>query len=628
MLREGGHVPSSGENLVTLEPNRPAVRNILRGGTLGAAMVTKRIVNGVSVAPGLALGAAHVVRTGSGTVPTWSVAAEDVEREIERLRGAVADASLELTRQQEAVSKASGEQEAGIFGVHRMVLEDPGALKRAIETIREQRINAEAAVQSLIDRLRQTMQSMEGESVRNFTADLAEPWGIVLDYLMQKNRERILSGESTVILAAKELTPKLVTYLARERILAVVAETGGRFSHGAVLARSFGIPCVVGLPNLLARLEQGMKLWVDGDAGTVQLRPGQEDVDLFLERRARRETRQAYLQLHGGLPAVTSDGEELVVEVNVESVRDLDTFPREHCDGVGLLRTEFLYMERTQFPSEEEQYRLYRRVLEHMGDKAVTLRTLDIGCDKQLPYFKTPQEPNPALGWRGLRISLEWQDLLRVQLRAALRASAHGSLRLLLPMVTSIEEVRAVRAIFNDVRCQLVEQGYEAAEDIPVGIMIEVPATVFTLDTLLVEVDFISVGSNDLVQYILAVDRDNSLVSKLYDPYHPAVLRALAQIAAAARAARKPASVCGELAGDYATALALLGMGFSGVSVAPNFLGEVKLAVRGTSSTEARELAGSLCQATTSADAVEALQRLKRTLHERRVASEPGTGRA
>ncbi|MDP6954513.1 MAG: phosphoenolpyruvate--protein phosphotransferase [Planctomycetota bacterium] len=591
-------------------------------------MLTKRLVNGVGVAPGLALGAAHVVRSGSGSVPTWSVAADEVEPEVQRLRLAVEEAALELTRQQEAVASASGEQEAGIFGVHRAVLEDPGALKRAMETIREERINAEAAVQNLVNRLRQTMQSMEGESLRSFSADFTEPWEIVLDYLMQKNRERILSGASAVILAAEELTPKLVTYLAREKILAVVAEKGGRFSHGAVLARSFGIPCIVGLPNLLARLEQGMQLWVDGDAGTVQLRPGKEDVDLFLERRARRETRQAYLQLHAGLPAVTTDGEELEVEVNVESVRDLETFSKEHCDGVGLLRTEFLYMERSQFPSEEEQYRLYRRVLEHMDTRPVTLRTLDIGCDKQLPYFQTPQEPNPALGWRGLRISLEWQDLLRVQLRAALRASVHGSLRLLLPMVTSIEEIRTVRTVFDEVRGQLLNQGYDVAENIPVGIMVEVPATVFTLETILAEVDFISVGSNDLVQYILAVDRDNSLVAKLYDPYHPAVLKALSQIALAARAAGKPASVCGELAGDYATALALLGMGYSGVSVAPNFLGEIKVAVRETSFADARNLAGSLCHATTSADALEALQSLRRRLHTRRLASETETGGA
>jgi phosphotransferase system enzyme I (PtsI) len=587
-------------------------------------MKIKRIVNGVGVSPGLALGSAHVVRTGSGTVPTWSVAADEVDKEIKRLNGAIAEATEELERQQEVVARSSGEKDAGIFAVHRMVLQDPAALTRATETIRDQRINAEAAVQSLVDRLRQTMQFMEGESVRNYTADLAEPWGIVLDYLMQKNKETILSGETSVILAAEELTPKLVTFLARERILAVVAETGGRYSHGAVLARSFGIPCVVGLTNLLARLEQGMTLWVDGDAGTVQLRPGKEDVDLFLERRARRETRQAYLQMHAGLPAVTTDGKALTVEVNVESVRDLDTFDTDHCDGVGLLRTEFLYMERNQFPSEEEQYRLYRRILEYMGEKPVTLRTLDIGCDKRLSYFQTPDEPNPALGWRGLRISLEWQDLLRVQLRACLRASVHGSLRLLLPMVTSIEEIRAVREIFDDVRRQLLEQGYEMAEDIPVGIMVEVPSIVFTLDTILREVDFISVGTNDLVQYILAVDRDNAFVAKLYDPYHPAVLRALSQIAEAAQEAGIPASVCGEMAGDYATALALMGMGYTGVSVAPNFLGEIKVAVRGATASETRALAGSLYKATTSADAVEALTSVRRALHDRRLASESG----
>jgi phosphotransferase system enzyme I (PtsP) len=252
-----------------------------------------------------------------------------------------------------------------------------------------------------------------------------------------------------------------------------------------------------------------------------------------------------------------------------------------------------------------------------MAGRPVTLRTLDIGNDKHLPYFKTPKENNPALGWRGLRISVEWQDLLRVQLRGALRASAHGELRLLLPMVTSLEEVLEVHRVFNDVRRQLLDQGYEVARDVPVGIMIEVPSSVLVLPRLIQEVDFISVGTNDLVQYLLAVDRDNPWVSRLYDPQHPAVVWALSHVAEVARSAGKPCSVCGEMAGDYATALMLLGMGYDSVSVVANFLSEIKYAVRETPLTEAQEIARRARVETTCEGVRRVLSEVRERLHAR-----------
>jgi phosphotransferase system enzyme I (PtsI) len=554
-------------------------------------MAQLRIIKGVAVSPGLALGPVHVVRAAPHLVPTWSIPEDEVPREIARLAEAVDQAGEDLRRRQKIVSSQASERDGEIFSVHRMLLQDPGTLKQVESTIREQRINAEAAVQALIDRFQRTLGSLEGDSVRGYAADFSDPWRGVLDLLMKREREHMVRAGEQVVLAAADLTPQVMTFLERERVLAVITETGGRFSHGAVLARSFGIPCVVGLPNLLTRLEQGMRVCVDGEKGTVQLRPEQEDVDEFLERLKRRRARETALAVHAALPSVTPDGHRLSVLLNIESLRDLDGVTIENTDGVGLLRTEFMYMERPHFPSEEEQYRLYRRVVERMEGRPVTLRTLDIGNDKQLAYFKTPKEMNPALGWRGLRISVEWQDLLRVQLRAALRASAHGDVRLLLPMVTSVEEVLEVHRVFNDVRRQLHEQGYEAASDVPVGIMIEVPSSVLVLPRLIREVDFVSVGTNDLVQYLLAVDRDNPWVSRLYDPQHPAVVWALAHVAEVARGAGKPCSVCGEMAGDYATALMLLGMGFDSVSVVANFLPEIKYAVRETPLVEAREIA-------------------------------------
>jgi phosphoenolpyruvate-protein phosphotransferase len=432
---------------------------------------------------------------------------------------------------------------------------------------------------------------------------------------MSVEREERLAQPEKIVLAAAVLTPKVMTSVERDRLCGVITEAGGRFSHGAVLARAFGVPCVTGLPGLLGRLEQGMQVAVDGDRGTVQLRPDAAQIEAFLERRARLAARRAALTEQAGLPARTRDGASLGVLVNLESLRDLDMFDAAHTDGVGLLRTEFLYMERPHFPSEDEQFRMYRRLVEWIGAKPVTLRTLDIGGDKRLPYFKTPDEVNPALGWRGLRVSLEWQDLLRVQLRAALRAGIGADLRILLPMVGSLEDVLAVHAIFDGVRTSLDEQGFEVQRDYPVGAMIEVPSAVLCLEEIIGHVDFVSVGTNDLVQYLLAVDRDNPWVSRLYEPQHPAVLKALHHVARVARSAGKPCSVCGDMADDPAVAILLLGLGYDAVSVAPNFLAEIKYAVRTCTSAEARELANEALAQTTAEGVRRTLSRFRDRLH-------------
>ncbi|HVS17985.1 MAG TPA: phosphoenolpyruvate--protein phosphotransferase [Planctomycetota bacterium] len=554
----------------------------------------RRIIHGIATSPGLALGPVQVVRTGKDAVPTWSVAGEDVGREIERLHAALDAAAREMTRRQELVSAQAGEKDAQIFAVHRMILSDPAALKEVERHVRDLRINAESAVERLIERLERTLSGLEGDSVRGYAADLSDPWHSVLEALMQSDRQEVSAGSERFVLAAAELTPHVMTYLPRERLLGVIAETGGRFSHAAVLARAFGVPCVVGVPGLLARLEQGMPVIVDGSRGTVQLRPDNESVQQFMRQRVQLETRRAELANEASLPAETRDGQRLGVLVNIESLRDLDTFEPRRTDGLGLLRTEFLYMERPQFPSEDEQFRLYRRALERMDGKPVTLRTLDIGGDKKLSYFQIPPEPNPALGWRGLRISLEWRDLLRVQLRAALRAGAGHDLRILLPMVTSVEEIEIVHTTFDEVRASLIEQGYEVEAQVPVGAMIEVPSALLCIEEVLAAVDFVSVGTNDLIQYLLAADRDNPRVSRFYDPHHPAVVRALARVAEASRAAAKHCSVCGDVADDPAYAILLLGLGYDAVSVAPGFHPEIKFAVRHTTSQEAAELAAAV----------------------------------
>lgn len=553
-------------------------------------MTRQRNIKGTSVAPGMAMGPVHVVRAARDVIPSWSIPEGEIDAEVGRLHGAVDVVCEELERRRAIVAEHANEQDANILSVHAMIVRDPSAIVEIEKRIREDRMNAEACVQALIERLEHSLSGLDEENIRGYAADASDPWRAVLEELMQTEKRDFVAGSEQVILAASELTPQVATMLDRDRVLAVICETGGRFSHGAVLARSFGFPCVVGLPNLLGRLEQGMRVIVRGDQGTIQLLPTSEDVDSFLVERSRVEARAEALSTQAGLPAETPDARTVELCVNIESIHDFDTFDISHTDGVGLLRTEFLYMERKQFPSEEEQYRLYRRIFERMGDLPVTLRTLDIGGDKQLPYFTMPKERNPALGWRGIRVTLKWKDLLRVQLRAALRASAHGNLRLMFPMITTLDEVLEIKEMILELRDQLQEQGYEIAESVPMGIMIEVPAAVFSLPHLIEEVDFVSVGTNDMVQYLLAADRDNPFVGNLYDPHQPAVIEALSYVARIAKAEGKPRSVCGEMAGDHMNALLLLGMGFDGLSVAPNFINEVKYAIRRTPTQTSEEI--------------------------------------
>jgi len=583
-------------------------------------------IQGIAVAPGLALGPVHVVRARADVVPSWVVRDDEVEAECARLADAVARVTDQLAQHQDSARRLAGEKDASIFAVHGMILQDPGAQTELAKAIRGARRNAESAVHALVGRLKHTMSGLEGDSVRAYAADVSEPWNAVLDELMQRDREVMASTDECVVIAAAELTPQVVTFLDRRRILAIVAESGGRFSHGAVLARSFGIPCVIGVPNLLARLEQNLSVLVDGDNGAIDLKPDEATQSDFVDRRRRREVARAALAEHAAAPAITPDGRAVLVQVNLESVRDLDVFDPSHTDGVGLLRTEFLYMERREFPSEDEQLRLYRRVIEAMKGLPVTIRTLDIGGDKQLPYFQTPKETNPALGWRGIRVTLEWAELLRVQLRAILRASAFGEVRVLLPMISTLEDIQAVRTVFEDTRAKLVAKGHDIAHEIAVGAMIEVPSTLWILDELLESVDFISVGTNDLIQYLLAVDRDNVLVSDRYDPYNPAVVRALGVIARAAARSGKPVGICGELAGDEAMALFLLGLGFDSLSAAPHFVGELRQAIRRTTLVDAQELARKV-EAARTPGAVRALLGHAQDLLHRRCIEAASVGR-
>lgn len=536
-------------------------------------------------------------------VPIRTVHPEDTEGELQKLVRSIQDAVDQLAEARERVLKASGEADARIFDFHAHVLKDPAAFKTMSDSIREEQLSADAAVARFTDLSVQRFRDLDPDGLRSIGSDIQDAFQRVRLSLRRLEREEICSGSSGgVILVAADLTPSLTTMLPRENVLAIVTERGGKFSHGAVLVRSLDIPTVIGVRGIAKDLIAGDEILVDGEEGSVELRPDAIRRAVFLEAKARFDEMQAAMARYAHKEARTKDGERIEIMVNIESLKELSTFDVEICDGVGLCRTEFIYQERREFPSEDEQVRIYTSILETMQGRVVVFRTLDVGNDKRLPFFSMPQEQNPALGWRGLRISLHWRDLFLVQLRALLRAAVHGPTRILLPMVTTPEEVQEVRGLLAQVVRDLESEGVPFGRNVPLGVMIEVPAAIYGLPIYAPWVDFLSIGTNDLVQYLLAVDRDNKWVASMYEPFHPIILRALDDIFRAAAAHKLPISVCGEMAGMVDSALVLAALGLRSFSIASRFIPEIKLIMNQVKAAELADLREAILARTTPGD--------------------------
>jgi phosphotransferase system enzyme I (PtsI) len=532
-------------------------------------------LNGISVAPGIGVGAVFVaLATSTANIPVRRIQPAETERAWELLELARAKALQRLATIQETTARELGLQDAAIYGAQAAVLQDPEALRELRGWIQGELLAPESAIQALLDKFGKLFESLEGGDMKSWAADLTDPWSLVLSELGQEDVEHAKSGDlGNLVLVAEELTPILVVSYPRDKVAAILCSRGGRYSHGAVLARSFGIPTVTGLPQVDEKVQSGEACVVFGDTGQVLIGATQEETEHAIAKATDRD-RVRDVMLAGAKEAGrTADGTEVKIRVNIESPRDLEMFDIEIVNGVGLFRTEFVYMERPSFPSVQEQAEIYARVLEHFPNKTVVFRTLDVGGDKQLRYFKTPKEENPALGWRGMRVSLEWPDLFLMQLQALRECRDLGKVNVMLPMVTTLDEVRRAKYMLKTI------SGDEEL-GIRFGVMIEVPSAAMALADIVEEVDFISVGTNDLVQYLFAVDRDNSWVTDLYQPYHPAHLRVLRFIARTCIAADKPVTVCGEMAGQAAGAFFLAGSGFTGLSMSPLFVPEIKALLR------------------------------------------------
>jgi phosphoenolpyruvate-protein phosphotransferase (PTS system enzyme I) len=557
---------------------------------------------GQTVAPGIGTGAiAFADEGGVHEVPLRSITADQVESAGLLFDAARKRAIQQLERVQAATARELGIQDAAIYGAQIAVLQDPSALKEIRELMAEKLLAPESAIQSVVEKFSQLFENLEGGDMKNWAGDLRDPWFAVQRELATGKQETLASAESgPVILVAEELVPSLATRLPREKLAGIICKRGGRFSHGAVVARSFGIPTITGVDQLSQQCLPGESAVIYADNARLLLGADQAEQDGAIEKAEQRAVLHDVLTEQAAKPATTACGAKVSVMVNVESPRDLSMFDAGIVDGVGLFRTEFAYMERPTFPSSSEQTKVYRQLLDHFPGKPVVFRTLDIGNDKTLRYFSMPEERNPALGWRGLRLVLKWKDLLLAQIQALIEAHPHGDLRIMLPMLTVAEEVREVRELIK----QVLPEGTPSP---PLGAMLEVPAAAMALSEILEEVDFVSVGTNDLVQYLFAVDRDNPWVSDLYQPFHPAHLRVLRHIAKTCNQAGVPVSVCGEMAGQLEGALFMVGAGFDHMSVSPPFVPELKAVLKVLKKDDLKKLAHRAAACKDSASAFAAL---------------------
>ncbi|WP_431087985.1 phosphoenolpyruvate--protein phosphotransferase [Paenibacillus sp. 8b26] len=546
------------------------------------------MIEGIGAAAGVAIGKAFVLPSWEWDLPEQKMDAVDLAKEFERLYEGIRTSKSEIQFIKDEFREMVGPEESSIFDAHLAILEDPEFMNEVRGIIERQYKAAEVAVKEAIDHFVTMFDLLDDEYMKERAIDIKDVGNRLLKHLLGAPEVTLPKDTQPYILVAKELSPSQSAHLNPSYVLGIVTMNGGKTSHSAIMARAMGIPLVSGLEsNLNLPVQTGDMMVVDGDLGKVYVNPEKSIIDHYTALRDEQRRRKEQLQVLASVEAVTKDGTELRLAANISSVKELEAALKHGAQGVGLFRTEFLYMDRNSAPDEDEQYEVYRLVAEKAGNHSVVIRTLDIGGDKPLDYLQLPEEENPFLGYRAIRISLDWKELFKTQLTAILRASAAGNIKVMYPMISSVEEIRQADAILKEAMADLDARGLAYNPHIQQGIMIEVPAAAMIADLLAAETDFFSIGTNDLVQYVLAVDRMNEQIAHMYHPYHPAVLRMLRMTAQAAHQAGIDVSVCGEMAGDERSIPLWLELGIHQLSMSPQSLLRVKHRVLNTSAAEA-----------------------------------------
>ncbi|MBI5242057.1 MAG: phosphoenolpyruvate--protein phosphotransferase [Elusimicrobia bacterium] len=549
------------------------------------------VIKGVAASPGIAIGKAHTVEPEEIVVSRIEILPENVRQEIKRFKAALDATYRDLDQAESKVLKMLGKEHAKLIDTHRLILSDPLITKDVARRIAEERVNAEFALSEALERINQAFEKIQDEFFRERRHDLFDVGKRLLSHLLKHEKKSLADARAPAILVARNLLPSDTLNLKDSSVLGFVTDLGGKSSHTAILAQSMKIPAVVGLADASHRIKTGDELILDGDQGLIIIHPSPEAVAKYQKARLDSLKEDQALDELRGVPAVTADGHKLKMMVNLDTIEELKAVAGLKPDGIGLFRTEYLFLNRTAQPGEEEQAKAYSQAAKLFDPLPVVIRTADIGGDRVAHLgFETPKnEANPFLGLRGIRLFLRHSDLLKTQFRAIMRASLHGKVRVMLPMVCALRELQSARRVFTQAAQELLGEGVQLPKKIELGIMVEVPAAALMLDALLAEADFVSVGTNDLIQYVLAVDRVNEEVAHLYDPFHPAVLRLLREIVETVHRRGKTVSVCGEMASDPKAAPLLVGLGVDTLSVSSRMYLRIKQIVRRLSMEKARE---------------------------------------
>ena len=544
---------------------------------------------GIPASPGIAIGQAFVLSKKPPLISKIKIA--DPVAEKKRFLQAISQAKVYINSMIVS-SRENGRQEAAaIFEAHQLILEDPELITAVSSQIEQENVNAEFALETTLNFYINLLAQTDNSYMKERITDLKDVGNHLFHFLLEEKPLTRIQLEEECIIVATELTPSDTTQLQLSKVLGFITELGGPTSHTAIIARSMELPAIVGYANLTASIKNGDLLIIDGEQGEVFINPDSKTVqDYQLAQKAQLQQKEKLINLKN-FPSQTQDGKKIKLLANIGEPWELTKALEYGAEGIGLFRTEYLFMNKEALPSEEDQYQSYKEVLEKMDGKPVVIRTLDIGGDKKLPYLPLDNELNPFLGCRAIRLCLKEKALFKTQLRALYRASVYGQLKIMFPMISRIEEYREARSLTEEVKLELVKEGHRLNRNVPLGIMVEIPSTAIIADLFAKEVDFFSIGTNDLIQYTLAVDRMNERISHLYDPFHPAILRLIELIIEHAQRENIEVSMCGEMAGDPRFTSLLIGLGLNTFSMSPSSLFPVKKALGNFKVKQAQTLA-------------------------------------